>query len=265
MAARIEKLSSDIAWSTQDRIVVKGQDLCGDLLGKQSLGDVAFLILTDRLPDEHESVMFNALAVTLIEHGMTPSAIATRMTVTGAPEAMQAAIAAGLAGLGSVFVGSMETAAHLLQDAIPDPDQPVDVDAVAGAVVAELRSRKAQVPGIGHPVHKPVDPRAVRLFEIAEQTGFSGPYVTLMKRIADLAGERAGKELPVNATGAIASIASEMGISWTVIRGIGVISRCIGLVGHVREELTNPIAREITARVSRETSADAISASEQRG
>jgi citrate synthase len=264
MAARVEKLTSDIAWSTPDRIVVKGQDLCGDLLGKQSLGDVAFLILTDRLPSENESVMFNALAVTLIEHGMTPSAIATRMTVTGAPEAMQAAIAAGLAGLGSVFVGSMETAAHLLQDAIPDRGAPLDIDAVAGAVVEELRARRAQVPGIGHPVHKPVDPRAVRLFELAEQTAFSGPYVALMKRIAHIAGERAGKELPINATGAIASIASEMGISWTVIRGIGVISRCVGLVGHVREELTNPIAREITARVSRETSEDAISANEQR-
>ncbi|HYH24907.1 MAG TPA: citryl-CoA lyase [Blastococcus sp.] len=263
MAARIEKLTSDIAWSTHDRIMVKGQDLCGDILGKQSLGDVAFLIMTDRLPSENESIMFNALAVTLIEHGMTPSAIATRMTVIGAPEAMQAAVAAGLAGLGSVFVGSMETAAHLLQDAIPDPGAPVDIDVVAGEVVADLRSRKAQVPGIGHPIHKPVDPRAVRLFEIAEQTGFSGPYVALMKRIAGIAGERAGKELPINATGAIAAIASEMGISWSVIRGIGVISRCIGLVGHVREELTNPIAREITARVSRETSADAIRASEQ--
>ncbi len=264
MAARVEKLTSDIAWSTPDRIVVKGQDLCGDLLGKQSLGDVAFLIMTDRLPSENESVMFNALAVTLIEHGMTPSAIATRMTLTGAPEAMQAAVAAGLAGLGSVFVGSMETAAHLLQDAVPTPTAPVDVDALAGEVVTELRSRKAQVPGIGHPVHKPVDPRAVRLFELAEETGFSGPYVALMQRIAAVAGERAGRELPVNATGAIASIASEMGISWTVIRGIGVISRCIGLVGHVREELTNPIAREITARVGRETSEAAIRASEQR-
>jgi citrate synthase len=265
MAARVEKLTSDIAWSTPDRIMVKGQDLCGDLLGKQSLGDVAFLIMTDRLPSRDESLMFNALAVTLIEHGMTPSAIATRMTLTGAPEAMQAAVASGLAGLGSVFVGSMETAARLLQEALPDPAAPVDIDVIASTVVAELKAGRKQVPGIGHPLHKPADPRAARLFAIAEETGFSGSYVALMKRIADTAGEQAGKELPINATGAIAAIATEMGIAWTVIRGIGVISRCIGLVGHVREELTNPIAREITARVSRETSADAISASEQHG
>src|ERR1051325_3448367 len=119
-------LRSDIAWSTPDRIVVKGMDLCQDILGKVSLGDMAFLELTDRLPNPKEAAVFNSLAVLLVEHGMT---------LAGAPEAMQAAVAAGLCGLGSVFVGSMETAARMLQEALPDPAAPVDVEAKARAIV----------------------------------------------------------------------------------------------------------------------------------
>jgi citrate synthase len=118
--ARSKQIKSDIAWSTPDKIVIKGFDLCRDLMGKVSLGDMAFLELTDRLPTPAESAVFNALAIVLVEHGITPSVIAARMTLMGAPEAMQAAVGAGLAGLGSMFVGSMENAARLLQEALPD-------------------------------------------------------------------------------------------------------------------------------------------------
>ncbi|HTY70621.1 MAG TPA: citryl-CoA lyase [Alphaproteobacteria bacterium] len=251
MAPR-KKLRSDIAFSTTDRIVIKGFDLCRDILGKLSLGDMAFLELTDRLPTPAESAVFNAIAVTLVEHGLTPSAIATRMTIVGAPEAMQAAVAAGLCGLGSVFVGSMETAARMLQEALPDPKAPADIDALARAVVERFAGQKRTIPGIGHHIHKPVDPRAPRLFEIAAQNGFSGPYVALMNAIADQAGKTLNKSLPVNATGAIGAIASELRLPWNIVRGIGVMARAIGLVGHIREELKEPLAREIKDRVEEE-------------
>ena len=118
--------------------------------------------------------MFNAIAVTLVEHGLTPSAIATRMTYAGAPEAMQAAVAAGLCGLGSVFVGSMETAARMLQEAIPDPSKTTEYEPLAREIVERFHGRKQAVPGIGHPLHKPVDPRAPRLFQIAAEHGYDG-------------------------------------------------------------------------------------------
>lgn len=258
--AQRKKLRSDIAWSATDRIVIKGFDLCRDILGKLSLGDMAFLELTDRLPTPDESAVFNAIAVTLVEHGLTPSAIAARMTIAGAPEAMQAAVAAGLCGLGSVFVGSMETAARMLQEALPDRKAPADIDALARAAVERFAGQRRTIPGIGHHIHKPVDPRAPRLFEIAEAHGFSGPYVALMKAIADQAGTRLGKPLPVNATGAIGAIASELGLPWNVVRGIGVMARAIGLVGHIREELKEPLAREIKDRAEEEATAHMRSA-----
>jgi citrate synthase len=248
-------IRTDIAWSTTDRITVKGFDLCKDILGTLSLGDIAFLELTDRLPTTRESVVFNAIAVTLVEHGLTPSAIATRMTYTGAPEAMQAAVAAGLCGLGSVFVGSMETAARMLQEAIPDPAKKADFDKLAHDIVERFHGRKQAIPGVGHPMHKPVDPRAPRLFQIAAENGFDGPYIKLMKQVAKEAEAVYAKSLPINATGAIAAIASELGLPWRIVRGIGVMARAIGLVGHIREEMREPMAREIKTRAEEEATA----------
>ncbi len=253
--AKRKQLRTDISWSTEDTITIKGLDLCRDIMGKVSLGDMAFLELTDRLPDQRESRVFNALAVILVEHGMTPSAIVTRMTICGAPEAMQAAVAAGLNGLGSVFVGSMENAARLLQTAMPDPTADVDIPALASRIVEQERQHGRAIPGIGHHIHKPVDPRAPRLFEIASENGFAGPYVALMNAIAEQAGAALGKNLPVNATGAIAAVASELRIPWHIVRGIGVMARAIGLVAHVLEELRDPMAREIKAMVEEQATA----------
>ena len=104
--------------STADRITVRGHDLVEDLIGKVSLGDMAFLELKGRLPSSQESKVFNALAVTLVEHGMTPSAIAARLTYFGAPESLQGAVAAGLLGIGDRFGGSVEEAARTLQEAL---------------------------------------------------------------------------------------------------------------------------------------------------
>lgn len=253
--AKRKAIRTDISWSTEDTITVKGLNLCTDIMGKVSLGDMAFLEMTDRLPNERESRLFNALAVILVEHGLTPSALVTRLTLAGAPEAMQAAVGAGLAGLGSVFVGSMEDAAHMLQAKLPDPAAPHDTAALARQIVDEHRAAGKSVPGIGHHIHKPVDPRAPRLFEIAQEEGFSGPYVALMIAVADEASQRLGKSLPVNATGAIGAVASELSIPWNIVRGIGVMARAIGLVAHVLEEIRDPMAREIKAMVEEQATA----------
>jgi len=141
-----------------------------------------------------------------------------------------------------------------LQEALPDKNAAADLDQLARTVVAKFMANERAIPGIGHRVHKPADPRAAKLFEIAAANGFSGKYVVLMKAIAEVAGQAMDKSLPVNATGAIAAIASEMGLHWNIVRGIGVMGRAVGLVGHIREELSNPLAREITTRVIEESS-----------
>ncbi len=245
-------LRSDIAWSTLDRIGVFGYDLPRELIGHVNLGDMGFLEIVGRLPTGAESRVFNALLVTLVEHGVTPSAIATRMTYAGAPEAMQAAVAAGLLGLGSVFVGSIEDAARMLSAAIPDPRAGVSLPALAGRIVADHRQARRSIPGLGHPIHKPVDPRVPRLFSVAKANGFAGPYIRLMQLVAATAEKELKRELPVNATGAIGAICCELGLPWQVCRGLGVMARAVGLVGHILEESRKPMALEIWHRTDAE-------------
>lgn len=256
-----QKLRSDMGWSTADRITVRGLDLCQDVLGKIALGDFAFLEVTGRKPDAAESTVFNAILAVLVEHGMTPSAMVARLTYLGAPESMQAAIAAGLCGMGTTFAGTAEGAARALQGAHPlGTARDYDVAETAARIVQEHRQQRLPVPGIGHPVHKPLDPRAVRLFAIAEENGLAGPYVTLMKAIS-LEAERAfGKpgQLPVNATGAIGAIASELGLSWKMCRGLAVVSRAVGLLGHLAEEIERPIANELWVRTEEEASSHLV-------
>jgi citrate synthase len=244
MARARKPLRSDLAWSTVERIVVRGRDLPGEIIGRLNLGDMAFLELTGRTPDARESKLFNAMVVTLVEHGVTPSALAARLTYLGAPEAMQAAVAAGLCGLGSVFVGSTEGCAKMLSEALPDSKAKADIGAIARRLAAEVK----RVPGLGHPLHKPVDPRAVRLFELARETGRYGRYCELIEAIG------AERKLPVNATGAIGALACELGLDWKVCRGLGVMARAVGLVGHLLEESRQPIAEEVWHRTEEEAS-----------
>lgn len=260
MARTPKPIHSDMGWSTVDRITVRGLDLPGEILGHLSLGDMAWLEIKGSKPTQAESTMFNALLCTLVEHGMTPNAIAARLTYLGAPESLQAAVAAGLNGMGTTFAGTAEGAARLLQSVLGTRAQPKsvpDLDAAAQAIVADYQQRKAIIPGIGHPIHKPVDPRTPRLFEIARHTGFSGRYVELLERVQRAAERSSGKTLPINATGAMGAILCEMDVDWRLARGIAVIGRAVGLVGHIAEELRNPIAREIWERIEDDTSSHA--------
>jgi citrate synthase len=228
-------IRSEIGWSTVDKIMVRGKDLPNEILGHLNLGDMAFLELTGRVPNERESKIFNAMVVTLVEHGITPSAMVARLTYLGAPEALQAAVAAGLLGLGSVFVGSMEGVARILSEAVEKGKD-------AKTVLAENR----RMPGLGHPIHKPVDPRSARLFELARETGFYGKYCALMEEIAKTRG------ITLNATGAIGALACELGLDWKIVKGLGVMARAVGLVGHILEETRQPMAEELWLRTEEE-------------
>ena len=248
-----KKLRSQMGWSSADKVVVRGRDLT-ELIGTVSLGDFAFFELKGRLPTPEESVVFNAIAVTLVEHGVTPSAIAARMTYLGAPEALQAAVAAGLLGMGDRFGGPVEAVAHMLQEALQDAGEEADLQTLAEGIVGRFARSHRLVPGLGHPVHKPIDPRTPRLFEVAKANGLSGRYVELIQAVAEEASRSLGRDLPVNATGAIGAIASELELPWQVCRGLAVMARAIGLVAHLQEESVEPMAGEIWARVEEEAS-----------
>ncbi|GLZ48841.1 citryl-CoA lyase [Actinomycetospora sp. NBRC 106375] len=246
--APILDVRSDICWSDETSVTVLGRDLCTDLIGSVDLGTFAYLLLTERMPSEAEAALFNAALVSLVEHGLTPNVLATRMTFLGAPESLQGAVAAGLLGLGTRFVGTIEGSARYLAESLAtlgaDPSDD-DVRDEARRVVDGFRAQRAHVPGVGHPVHTPVDPRAEALLDLADRLGFPTTAGRLLRAVAAAASESSGRHLPVNVTGAIGACVVLLGVDWRIARGMGVIARTIGLVGHLREELAEPIATTI--------------------
>ncbi|MGM7668059.1 citryl-CoA lyase [Microbacterium sp. A93] len=254
MAESPRRLRTDIASSTSERITIRGLDFSAEILGHMDLASFSFLQLTGRRATASQAKVYEAMLMTLVEHGITPSSLAARLTYVGAPEAMQGAVAAGLLGLGGVFVGSAEGAARILSEADISSDA-VKIRREAKRIVSQFAERREPIPGIGHHLHKPVDPRTVRLWEIAQESGLSGPYVALMKEISVVAEATKGAPMPVNATGAVGALACELGLSWHVVRGIGVMSRAIGLVGHILEESESPMAIEIWRRAEEEATA----------
>ena len=252
MAKERKPLRSEMGWSTTDSITVRGYDLPNQLLGKIDLGGMAWLEITGRMPNPKEAEVFNSLLITLVEHGMTPQAMAARLVNLAAPEALQAAVAAGLCGVGSVFAGGSEQIAKVLQEAFKNRKDGASIADMAGAIVADFAARRQPIPGIGHPLHKPIDPRTPVLFAIAGTNGFRGQYVALLEEISRQAEVRLNRELPINATGAIGAILCELDFPWRICRGVAVISRAVGLVGHLSEEMENPVAREIWERAEQE-------------
>jgi citrate synthase len=243
-------LRSEIGQSSHDCITIRGRDLTDDLLGKVDFVDLMFLVVMERLPSDDESAVLNVLLVALMEHGLTPSVLAARLTLLGAPDSVQGAMAAGLLGVGSTFVGSIEGAAKMLQTA--DLDAP-DAE-LAAAIVDEFVGAGRRVPGLGHPVHKDEDPRAAKLFQIAAQHGVSGRHESLLEAVREAAESRTERHLPINATGAIGAIASDLGFPWQICRSLGVVARAAGLAGHLLEEMRNPLAREVWLRADEEVS-----------
>lgn len=245
-------LRTSLGKAEADRVLVRGHDLGAELLGSVGYTDMVALMLLGRLPAEAERRMLDALLVVLIEHGLVKPVVAARFVYSNAPESLQAAVAASLLGAGSRHLGSSEWCARMLQEAMGRDATKEDAAAAAERVVGEYRERSERIPGIGHRTHAGGDPRATRLFEIARETGTYGSYCTLLERISSLAGERSGRPLPVNVTGAIAAIASDMGFRWQITRAFALIGRTLGALAHIQEEMDRPISDALIERIRSE-------------
>jgi citrate synthase len=235
------KAKTELCHATPDDVVLRGRSLPRAIIGNATFTEMIYFLLTGRDPTPPQLAVLDACLVTLMEHGLTPSAVATRLTYGSAPEAMQGAVAAGLLGVGSVFVGASEACAQLLARVVAAPDGPAE----ARAIVAESRAAGTRLPGFGHPLHRPVDPRTVALLELARARGGFGAYCVALEQLSAAVDAASGRAIPVNATGAIAALVADAGLPPAILRGIALISRCAGLVAHIREEQESPAMRQL--------------------
>jgi citrate synthase len=240
-------LRTSVGTSDADSITVMGRDVAGELMGRVTLTELAFLVVRRRLPSEGEARMLDAVLVSLADHGLTPTVLAARLTYTGAPESLQGAIASGLLGSGSVFLGVVEDTARFLGAILEG--EPSDLAAAAREALAEHQGR---VPGLGHPIHKVEDPRTPRLYAIAEETGTLGPHLRLLREVA----AAHGRGLPINGAGVAGAALADLGFRAQLLRGFALLARTAGLLGHLAEEMERPLGmplyREVDERAEYE-------------
>jgi citrate synthase len=256
MSAGTTSYRTGIGTSTPDTITLLGHDLAHDLIGKVGFGELAFWLVTKRRPTAAEVAMFEAVLVSLADHGFTPTAIAARLTYTSAPESLQGAVAAGLLGGGSRFLGVTEDAARFLSDSLAgEPSSPPEDDAgwdeLAARIVAETKAAGRFVPGLGHPVHKVEDPRTPVLFDLARRHGTFGAHLQLFAAIGRVHGEILGRRLPLNGAGTCGAVLADLGLPVPVMRGFALLARCAGILGHLAEEQTDAIGTDIYLNVDR--------------
>ena len=249
-------LRTSIGSSTSDSIKVRGRDLSGEVMGQMTFSDLAFLLAAGRTPTKDEAIMFDAVLVSLADHGLTPTALAARLTYTGAPEALQGAIAAGLLGGGSVFLGPVEDTARFLGGILEEIPEDVRADEAALSEAAANAVKKSskegrRIPGLGHPIHREVDPRTPRFYELAEQTGLLGPHLRLLALVSAAHRDATGKSLPINGAGAAGAALADLGFSPSVARGFALLARTAGLIGHLAEESEHPIGMRLWKEVDR--------------
>ena len=247
---------TSLGTSSADEIRLLGQDLTADLMGSVGFGELAFWLVAMRRPSPSETRVFEAVLVALADHGFTPTAIAARLTYLSAPDSLQGALAAGLLGGGSRFLGVTEDCGAFLDAVVTDlgedlPRTDGQWDAAALDAVRRTREAGRYVPGLGHPVHKDGDPRTPVLIGIAEEEGLRGPHLRLFEAVGRVHEQVLGRRLPLNGAGVCGAALADLGLPVEMLRGFALLARAAGLLGQLAEERRRPIGMDVYLSVDR--------------
>jgi citrate synthase len=251
---------TSLGTSDATTITLLGQDLAADLMGRVGFGELAFWLVARKRPTPSQVRVFEAVLVALADHGFTPTAIAARLTYLSAPDSLQGALAAGLLGGGSRFLGVTEDCGRFLATVLAE--HPGDLpgvtaddddawDALALEAVRTARATGRLVPGLGHPVHKERDPRTPALMAIAEEEGLKGPHLRLFEAVGRVHAQVLGRTLPLNGAGVCGAALADLGLPVELLRGFALLARAAGLLGQLAEERIEPVAMDVYLSVDR--------------
>jgi citrate synthase len=232
---------SHIAQAYPDRVEIRGRDLTGDLMGRLSFTEYFHLLLTGEEPTEDQRFFLDLLLVAIAEHGMMPTNVAARMTLAADPGSLHGAVAAGILGCGPVILGTSEECARLLEEGQARVASGADPAEVAAQAVQAIRDTGGRVPGFGHPVHRPLDPRAERILELADARGAGGPHVLLARRFREAVASAWGRPLTMNVSMPIAAVMLDLGFPSATVKSVPILARTAGLLAHLAEEQQLPL------------------------
>jgi citrate synthase len=232
---------SHISQAHDDRVEVRGRDLCSDLMGRMSFTEYFHLLLTGKEANADQRFFLDLLLVAIAEHGMTPTNVAARMTLAADPGSLQGAVAAGILGAGPVVLGTSERCAQLLERAQLEVASGQEPASVARSFAGSIRGSGEKAPGFGHPLHRPLDPRAERILELADARQVSGPHVLLARCLRDAVAEAWGKPLTMNVSMPIAAVLLDLGFPASAVKAVPILARTAGLLAHLAEEQQHPL------------------------
>jgi len=239
---------SHITTADSDSVTIREMDLARELIGYLTFSEFFFLMLCGKRPSEAQAAILDAVLIAIAEHGITPSVAAARMTLAAAPEALQGAVAAGILGCGNTVLGTTEVAGRFLAAGVRRIRESGETaEAVAAAEIARLRSGGDRLPGFGHPLHRPVDPRCERLLEIAEERGIAGAHCAYARAVKVAADAAFGKPMVMNVSAAIPAVLLDLDFPIEALRGIPILARTAGLIAHLAEERRHPIGFHLAA------------------
>lgn len=219
-----KKWKTSISGIINDEVHIHGYKIT-DLIDKVSFTDAIWLELKGELPTEKQRAMLDAILISTMDNGMGPPSVTNARNSASAGNPMQAAIAAGILGVGEFHGGAIEECARLLQTGL-----------TAQKLVEKVITSAGKVAGFGHKVYT-VDPRAKQIFEKAKSLGFYGDYCKLSGEVEKELETVKGKKIPINVDGAIAAVVSDLGFDYRLGKGFFLIGRVVGLVAHVFEEV----------------------------
>jgi citrate synthase len=229
---------TSISTADANSITVRGHDLTSELMGNMSFTEYFHLLTTGRKPTETETYFLDLLLVSIAEHGLVPTNQVARMTYAADPGNLHGAVAAGILGCGTVVLGTTEICGEFLIDA----RKRIEAEGITMAdIVTEARETSKRLPGFGHPIHKPIDPRTQRILSLAEEKGIAGTYVGLARAAEKAVGEVWGKPLTMNVSMAIPAVLLDLDFPRSVLKAIPILARTASLLAHLAEEVETPI------------------------
>ncbi len=219
----------DKKWKTSIAGIVDGETIIHgykitDLIEKVNFTEAIWLELKGELPTDKERAMLDSILISTIDNGLGPPSVTNARNSASAGNPMQAAVAAGVLGVGDAHGGAIEECAKLLQMGLS-----------AEKLVEKVIASGERIPGYGHKVYTE-DPRSKQIFEKAKVLGFYGEHCALAVEVEKILEEKKGKKIPINVDGAIAAVVSDMGFDYRLGKGFFLIGRVVGLIAHIFEE-----------------------------
>jgi citrate synthase len=216
-------------------------------MGRVGFTEYVHLLLTGREPTDDQRFFLDLVLVAIAEHGMMPTNVAARMTLAADPGSLQGAVAAGILGCGPVVLGTAEECARLLAEAQAKVAAGGEPAAVAERLARAIHGAGGKMPGFGHPVHRPLDPRAERILELADARGVSGSHVLLARCLRPAVAAAWGRPLTMNVSMPIAAVLLDLGFPAGAVKAVPILARTAGLLAHLAEERERPLGLLLAA------------------